>query len=58
MKKYIHKDFDHCYRVYDSDPYGYMAECIYKTENTRQEFTKSEYVTFVKALEKGGWNVA
>jgi hypothetical protein len=58
MKKYIHKDFDHYYRVFDEDPYGYMAECIYKTENTRQEFTKAEHSKFIKTLERAGWNVA
>jgi len=58
MKKYIHKDFDHYYRVHDSEPYGHMAECIYKTENTRQYFTEPEHAKFLKTLEKAGWYVA
>lgn len=55
MKKYIHKDFDHYYRVFDSEPYGYMAECIYKTENTRQTFSKPEYDKFMTSIERAGW---
>lgn len=56
MKKYIHKDFDHYYRVYDEEPYGYMAECVYESENTRQQFNKPDFDKFVKSMEKAGWH--
>ena len=58
MKKYIHKDFNHYYRVYDSEPYGYMAESVYENENTRQNFNQAEHIKFMKSLEKAGWYAA
>ena len=58
MKKYIHKDFDHYYRVYDeSSLYGLMTECIDKGANTRQTFNQEEHTKFISALERAGWYV-